>query len=145
MGTQRPYLTNTQAAFRYYHEDFMRRLRERAHALWGDGYRVAPTERPGTFLVYREGEATENGVGDYAVCPAADTCSCPFFQKQVAGELLNDDGEIVPCKHLLGMPELVREEMDYWAMLRDYGNPHNQEVYAETLQLLTEAWASVGK
>ena len=137
-------LTNTQAAYRYYNEKFMQGLRERAQALWLDGYRVTATNKPDTLIVFKETEGPETG---YRVNMIRETCSCAFYTKQAGGgELLNDDGEIVPCKHLLGLPGLVKEEMDYWAMRKKYtADERRAAQYDGILGALRTAWANAGK
>lgn len=139
-------LTNTQAAYRLpqHHDDFLRRLNQRAADLWSDGYRAQATDLPPVFLVFQECEGEAEPTG-YQVDPLAQTCTCAFFRKQ-ATEPLTEDGTRLPCKHLLGLQSLVQEELAYWTMKRDWTrDPLREAGYQTMIDALTEAWTLVGK
>ena len=129
-------LTNTQAAYRFYNDRFMTGLQARAQNLWADGYRVMPLEEedypavPTTkFLVYKDdaaGDLPEDEAA-YAVDPLGETCTCAFFVKQRTEPLREDEGR-VPCKHLLGLDALVKEEIAYWNMKATYTADYRREI-----------------
>ena len=146
-------LTNTQAAYRFYNGRFMTGLEARAQNLWNDGYRVMPLEEedypavPATqFLVYKDN--AEDLPGDeaaYAVDPLNETCTCAFFLSQKAEPLREDEGR-VPCKHLLGLDTLVKEEIAYWNMKANHTANYQREIeYIRIARSLTEILKRIGK
>ena len=103
--------TNNQFAYKTDPQGFLNRLRDRATDLFLDDYRVMPfLDEPNTFLVYREEQGDRGG---YKVNPVTETCTCRFFLDQEKNPL--EPGETLPCKHLLGLPDLLENELRYWA------------------------------
>jgi hypothetical protein len=92
-----------QCAYWLDQANFLAGLRDRAQRLAECGYTVALTDVPHQFQVrHPEGD----GERAYTVDPVAQTCTCPFFQRQQQ-EPLTDHGTPVPCKHLLGLAGLL--------------------------------------
>ena len=146
-------LSNTQAAFRFFNDRFTAGMEQRARHLWTDGYRVAVLDDdetgaalPTKFLVYKEGqEEMPAAESAYTVDALGETCTCAFFTNQAA-EPLNESGEPVACKHLLGLRTLVDEEVAYWTMKADHTADYRREVeYARIIRGLTETLQRVGK
>lgn len=113
-------LSPSQKAYREDPQGFLGRLGERAATLFESGYRVRPGEHDHVFVVTapapRKGSraAGSGEPGEYRVHARARTCDCPFFARQQAGERLgaagdDEDDSVVPCKHLAGLPALVRK------------------------------------
>ena len=125
-GQQPPRLSSTQKAYREDPDGFVERLQARANSLYPDGYTVRPGNEPHRFLVAhtnpRDGTVTE-----YAVHAGEERCTCPFYARQANGERLAENGPLLPCKHLLGLPALVRET---WRQHARDGN----------VQALTDLW-----
>jgi hypothetical protein len=105
--------TNNQFAYKNHRDDFLKGIRDRAETLWLDDYRVTWVGNTlFTFCVYREGQP-----GGYHTDPIARTCTSKFMTDQREFPL-TEDGTPVECKHLLGLPALVKEEVYYWGGLR---------------------------
>ena len=125
-GQEPPRLSSTQKAYREDPGGFVERLGARANSLYPDGYTVRPASEPHRFLVAhtnpRDGTVTE-----YTVSAGEERCTCPFYARQANGERLADGGPLLPCKHLLGLPALVRET---WRQHARDGN----------IQALTDLW-----
>lgn len=151
-GLTKGNLTNTQAAYRFFNDRFTAGMEQRARELWANGYRVTPLEDtetaalPTTFLVYKEnGDDLPADEAAYVVDPLAQTCTCAFFVNQKA-EPLTETGEPVPCKHLLGLETLVKEEIAYWNMKAEYTADYRREIkYLQIVRKLTETLKRVGK
>ena len=146
-------LSNTQAAYRFYNDRFMTGLKSRAQSLWNDGYRVTPLEDeehqavpPTQFLVYKEGaDDLPSDEAAYEVDPLNETCTCAFFVNQKVEPLREDEGR-VPCKHLLGLDTLVKEEIAYWSMKAMYTADYRREIaYMKIIRGLTETLTRIGK
>lgn len=99
-----PQLSPTQFAYLFHREAFLKRIEERANRLAEDGYSVQATETPCVFLIL-----CPMRVNVYLVHALDQTCTCPFYAKQVRDEPLTHDGAIVPCKHLVGLKTLLRK------------------------------------
>lgn len=107
-SSEAPRLSPSQLAFRKDPDGFLERLNARAKSLFQDGYSVRASGASHAFVVSHT--APKDGkVSEYLVCPLQETCTCPFFARQAAGEHLGEDGALILCKHLLGLSELVRE------------------------------------
>lgn len=149
-NTTRHGLSNTQAAYRFYNDRFMTGLQSRAQSLWNDGYRVAPLEdddAPTTkFLVYKDdAENLPEDEAAYMVDPLSETCTCAFFVNQKVEPLREDEGR-VPCKHLMGLDTLVKEEIAYWNMKATYTADYRREIeYVKLIRELTETVKRIGK
>ena len=146
-------LSNTQAAYRFYNERFMTGVQTRAQNLWADGYQVAPLEEedypavPTTkFLVYKEdADDLPEDEAAYSVDPISETCTCAFFLKQKTEPLREDEGR-VPCKHLMGLEALVKEQIDYWNMKATHTADYRREIeYVKLIRGLTETMKRIGK
>ncbi len=107
-GQQPPRLSSTQKAYREDPDGFVERLGARANSLYPDGYTVRPASEPHRFLVAHT-NPKDGLVTEYAVHAGQERCTCPFFMRQANGEHLAEGGPLVPCKHLVGLPALVRE------------------------------------
>jgi len=106
---QPPRLSSTQKAYREDPDGFLERLQARANSLYPDGYTVRPASEPHRFLVAHT-NPKDGVVTEYAVHAGEERCTCPFFARQANGERLADGGgPLLPCKHLVGLPALVRE------------------------------------
>ena len=101
-----PRLSGTQRAYLFNRDKFLAGLEERATRLFESGYRVSETNRVHVFVV-----ACPHAKGEhiYFVDALADTCTCPFYTRQTDGEPLTEDGSILACKHIRGLPKLVRQ------------------------------------
>jgi len=106
--SQQPRLSSTQKAYREDPDGFVERLQARANSLYPDGYTVRPASEPHRFLVAHT-NPKDGLVTEYAVHAGEERCTCPFFMRQASGERLAENGPLLPCKHLLGLPALVRE------------------------------------
>lgn len=99
-------LSQSQRAYRSDREQFLQRLEAAAERLFADGYRAAKTDCPYAFVLtcpHKDGENT------YFVDALRETCTCPFYTRQVEGELLEEDGGFLTCKHLRGLKSLVKQ------------------------------------
>ena len=106
---QPPRLSSTQKAYREDPDGFVERLRARADSLFADGYTVRPASEPHRFLVAHT-NPKDGVVTEYAVDAEEERCPCPFYARQANGErLAAEGGPLLPCKHLVGLPALVRE------------------------------------
>ena len=105
--TAAPRLSPSQRSYRDNPNGFLERLYARAESLSVEGYTAYPTETPHAFVVAQEGAKDAPPMG-YLVFPLDATCSCPFYARQSQGEFLGEDRVVIPCKHLLGLPLLVR-------------------------------------
>ena len=101
-----PRLSPSQRAYLFNREQFLLGLKERSESLFDDGYRVAETNCHYRFAIYCPGK---NGDKTYIVDAIAEICTCPFFMRQVNGESIVEDGDILACKHLRGLCLLVRK------------------------------------
>lgn len=99
-----PDLSPSQFAYLFCREVFLKRIEERAQRLAEDGYSVRAMETPHVFLIL-----CPKRVNTYQVHALNQTCTCPFYVKQVHDEPLTHDGSIVPCKHLVGLKMLLRK------------------------------------
>lgn len=80
-------------------EGFVKRMHERAEQLWADNYWVEPADEIGLFLIHTpKGEQHTVNVLD-------QDCTCLFRQKA------EDMREVVGCKHLLGIEQLVTDQL----------------------------------
>ena len=108
-GQQPPRLSSTQKAYREDPDGFVQRLQARANSLYPDGYTVRPASEPHRFLVAHT-NPKDGLVTEYAVHAGEERCTCPFYARQANGERLAEGGgPLLACKHLLGLPALVRE------------------------------------
>ena len=108
-GQQPPRLSSTQKAYREDPDGFVERLQARANSLYPDGYTVRPASEPHRFLVAHT-NPKDGTVTEYTVSAWEERCTCPFYARQAKGERLAEGGgPLLPCKHLLGLPALVRE------------------------------------
>jgi hypothetical protein len=122
-----PRLSSTQKAYREDPDGFLQRLQARAQSLFHDGYTVRPGNEPHQFRVAHT-NPKDGLVSEYVVHAGHQRCTCPFFARQASsGERLAENGPLVPCKHLLGLPALVR---DTWRKHARDGNA----------QALTDLW-----
>lgn len=101
-----PRLSPSQRAYLFNREQFLQGLQSRAESLFADGYRVAETNCPHRYVIYAPGK---DGEKTYFVDAMAETCTCAFFARQVAGEAILEEGGILACKHLRGLGPLVRQ------------------------------------
>jgi hypothetical protein len=104
-------LSAVQRAYRQEPSQYLAMLHARAESLFEQGYRVRPGRMPGVFYVLPEDtkRAKRNGSPEgYLVHAVRLTCSCPFFAKQEQGEVLDEEGSYVHCKHLLGLEKLIK-------------------------------------
>ena len=101
-----PRLSPSQRAYLFNREQFLQGLQARAESLFADGYWVAETNCPYRFVIHSPGK---DGEKTYFVDAIAETCTCAFFARQVAGESIVEDGGILACKHLRGLGPLVRQ------------------------------------
>lgn len=108
-----PRLSASQKSYRDNPNGFLERLYARAENLSGEGYTAYPTETPHAFVV-AQGAKDAPPMG-YLVFPLQATCSCPFYARQSQGEYLGEDRVVIPCKHLLGLPALVRATCQRYA------------------------------
>jgi hypothetical protein len=98
-------LSPSQKAYRQDPEGFVNRLSERAATLFESGYVVYPTIEPHVFVVANHEGKEEKAYTAHAL---DETCTCPFYTRQIAGEYLPPEGAgIIPCKHLGGLATLV--------------------------------------
>ena len=126
-GQQPPRLSSTQKAYREDPDGFVERLGARANSLYPDGYTVRPASEPHRFLVAHT-NPKDGTVTEYTVSAWEERCTCPFFMRQANGERLAEGGgPLLPCKHLVGLPALVRET---WRQHARDGN----------VQALTDLW-----
>ena len=103
---EEPRLSPSQRAYRSDREQFLKRLETSAERLFADGYRAATTECHYVFVLtcpHKDGEKS------YLVDALRETCICAFYTRQVEGELLDEDGSILACKHLRGLKRLVKQ------------------------------------
>lgn len=102
-------LSSTQKSYREDPDLFRSRLYARAESLFESGYNVYPGSVAHEFVVAYT-DAKTGLVTDYQVHLTDYTCTCPFYMRQVGGERLDEDENepLVPCKHLIGLPSLVR-------------------------------------
>ncbi len=100
-----PRLSPSQRAYLFNREPFLQRLKARSENLFSDGYRVAETCCPYRFVIYGPAKYEEIS---YIVDAIAETCTCLFFIRQVNGEHIMENGDILKCKHLRGLCQLVR-------------------------------------
>jgi hypothetical protein len=102
-------LSLQQRHYRANRDAFLSVLRGRAERLFEDGYRVEAAAMPCVFVVRHSARGSDprDAACRYLVHAVKGSCTCPFFTKQRV-EPLTDDGSIIPCKHLLGLEELVR-------------------------------------
>jgi hypothetical protein len=107
--SSRSSLSLQQRHYRANPDAFLSALRGRAERLFEDGYRVDAAAMPCVFVVRHgaRGSDPHDAACRYLVHAVKGTCTCPFFTKQRL-EPLTDDGSIIPCKHLLGLEDLVR-------------------------------------
>ncbi len=100
-----PRLSPSQRAYLFNREQFLQRLKERSESLFSNGYRIAETGCSYRFVIYGPGKYEEIS---YFVDAIAETCTCLFFIRQVNGEHILENGDILECKHLRGLCQLVR-------------------------------------
>ena len=100
-------LSPSQKSYRDNPSGFLERLQARAESLAQDGYTAYPANAPHAFVVAPD-RPKGGEVAGYLVHPLCGTCSCPFYARQLQGEYLGEDETLVPCKHLTGLPALIR-------------------------------------
>ena len=111
-----PHLNGSQRAYLFRRDQFLAGIKQRAEALFTEGYSVHADREPHVFVVICPDK--KGSLPFYRVDLWRQSCTCPFYTRQ-GSEPLTGDGTRVPCKHLVGLPGLIH------ATCRDHVHKRN--------------------